>query len=552
MQIPDHTNIVHTTGNQGVESQKLQITGQDSTTTHNINAQQGPSLNKKVTSSAVIQGNIDNLPAAEKPRIQANTLSSFVQNVRDCISSGKRLLSTTINSIKTAGHTNTVPTEYNENSSEIPPKEIKSILRSFGYNNEKFVKYYKKYGDQIVDSDSLLKQINLIDDKKERKSAMRSFVRFQLNLIGNEVGVEGKVKLNKESSLIKLFMNKLKGISNKARLAGSGTRHLAHLKLSESLQQYTDSHNDIPKSYIKAYENGAIISALSLDKIDYEGILKEIKNGNPVCIPTGWQGHGVEITFSNGRIAYSNRGEGTKRPGMQIYEITNPDKIDVNFLKKIIAFRAKEMGKAAQYFEQGGMQKELGLGKPEIRINQKGQDVGNCAWASATSGLQAMLCMDTYPRLNLKPLFDEIDKMGPINGDNLNRAQKIAAEFKIIIENDLSECGALGCTNEHLEKLLAPLEELINLKPGVGEIVADNKAIINCRNALEMGLRRGAEARSEAIHAKWNNEHIKKECDFFINYLGECNSKNELFSKGEEAKLLEELYRKFPQAAHSV
>ncbi|MBA2367896.1 MAG: hypothetical protein H0V82_02595 [Candidatus Protochlamydia sp.] len=453
---------------------------------------------------------------------------------------------------------------FNKEEKTIPPKEVKSILKAcIKYKFSEFLKFYQKYGDQMVDSEYLLNQINLIKDSGERKSAIKHLLKFQLTMIGHSMSVGGKIKY-KETSFINSILN---NNTSKFKLEGSW-RHTQYLKLAQSLEQFALSNKNMGP-FLEAIKEGVLITNIPCDKIDYEEILKRVKEGKPVTIPTGWLKHAVNITISNGRLAYSNKGQRSdywQESGIKIYEIVDPNVITVDFLKKIISMRDKKFEEASVYFENPAcMVSDLGL-KELVFIRKSDQKVGNCAWASAKCSFHAMLAMDLELEkdLELEPLLEKYFDFKFINKvkdlENLEFNQNISLEYKKYIDKQLQSFEPNFIRSrpyQKLEMLSKNLDIYINFKRENGESDEDmfkrlptdfNYAVKDCYLGLTNQINAKKLLPATSIFKNWDVEHRKKEYEFFINFLKINNNSNQLISNNEELKLLGEVFYKFSKS----
>lgn len=290
------------------------------------------------------------------------------------------------------------------------PKELHRLLDSLPkslYKETTFNKMLSKYGGKIINPKYLLSQINLIQDRHSRNSAMNKMLELELKLIGHEFDVGGEIRIkNKRSnSFLKFIEQKIFGIdSRKVKLEGFD-RIKAHGKVADSMESFLcakrggkENLSEKEKMLLEALHKSVRYDESTLKARE---ILNDIKSGKPVTIPTGWQGHAVEVTIYNGLLCYSNRGDHGEgfQPGLHVYQI-NPDQIDLKFIKKLLVtssytpniytifHRKKEAKDRLKWFEHG-MIKELGA-VHLTTISKPPQRVGNCSFASAKCGAEAL------------------------------------------------------------------------------------------------------------------------------------------------------------------
>lgn len=144
-------------------------------------------------------------------------------------------------------------------------------------------------------------------------------------------------------------------------------------------------------------------------KIQYQ----TFEDNGLAMLHAGWSGHGVALTLHkhpNGKVYlyYCNRGaqghETDKKSIMfesdsnlmSCFEVTHPEKIDLNFFEEIFknssSPKKKNIKKAKTFLErQEGMFSLLGLERVPIHISKGLQKIGNCGWANQKGNLHAAL-----------------------------------------------------------------------------------------------------------------------------------------------------------------
>lgn len=293
------------------------------------------------------------------------------------------------------------------------PNEIHKLLDDLVSHSAKanFNKFISSYGSKVVNPDYLLSQIQLIHDKHSRNSALNKLVEFELKIIGHDFNIGGEIEIKnkKTHAFYKIIGQKVFGLnSRKVRMEGYD-RVKAHGKVADAMENFLctkrngkENLSEKETLIIEALHKSAGYDPKDLNAKAKE-ILNDIKSGKPVTIPTGWQGHAVEVTIHNGLMCYSNLGRSTKNfnHGMYVYKI-NPEKIDKKFIKKLlrtcsyypnaytILLRDAEVKDRMKWFESAkGMFGQL-EGEPVMTLLKQQQSVENCTFAAAKCGAEAL------------------------------------------------------------------------------------------------------------------------------------------------------------------
>lgn len=289
---------------------------------------------------------------------------------------------------------------------EMSPKEIHKALDNLNIINvntniKDFDVIVNKYGTKITNPNYLLAQINTIEDKHLRNSALNKLAQFQVKVLGLEFGIGGEfeIKNKKSNSFIKWIDHKIFGSTRTVPIDGY-ERAKSHAKVANSVENFSLAHpklteeigRDDVEKVIEALNKSAkyTIASKTIDTQAKE-ILEDIRKGNPVTIPTGWAGHAVEVTIYKGLLCYTDRGGGVD-PKLRVYQL-DTNNIDKAFIKKLLSKDTLITKERSNWFEsKNGMIKDLGAIEFG-RFQADSQEIGNCTMVSAQSGAEALLLL---------------------------------------------------------------------------------------------------------------------------------------------------------------
>jgi len=446
----------------------------------------------------------------------------------------------------------------------ITPKNVGEILKEMASNDGMDVKVlerlFKKYGAKVVDGSFLLQQVNSIVDEDQKKAALKHFVKFQLIALGHNFSIGGKIKLSPKNLL------KLKFKDTQVELEGWYQSN-THLKLLHSLQNHFEKASSSkldPEMKKTILESIATTITFREMKPDYEMLLQQWKEGKPIAIPTGWEGHAVEITLYKDYLVYSNRGQQTEEfvSGIHVYKIGKLDQINVDFLKKLHDCKGS-FKERAKYFEdptdKRGMHAKLDLkGPPIYSISKKNQSVGNCAWVSTKCGFQAELFL-----LHYEKLLDNIKKtveFGKYCDEKVKEFEKGFTRYDPKKENVgyikvFKDSLKYFITDEKLkdeiDKMENPYQQIQsdeNFKKRFIAAIRGNKDLVHkflLRTNKEQSIMDDAANLARRDFKNWDVDHRKSEWEFFCDFLSQQNSEGEILPNNVEFKILAQVFAKF-------
>lgn len=319
------------------------------------------------------------------------------------------------------------------NDRNMTASEIHHLLDDLTLSSNKhFNKLLRKHGGKIINPHYLLSQIHLIKDKHSRNSALNKFVEFELKILGHEMDIGGEITIkNKKSrSFLKMIEQKIFGQNARKVTLTGYERTKAHGKVADAMESFLSGKDPLILE--------ALNKSVRYDEKSAKQILEDIKNGKAVTIPTGWEGHAVEVTICNGYLCYSNSGESSEgfEKGIHVYQI-NPDKIDLKFINKLLqisshhpniytTFLRKAEAKERMKWFENDMVKEL-EGSHFRTIAKQPQWIGNCTFVSAKCGAEALeLVLDlNEPGLTVSEIYSRFEK-----------AEKNAQEFEFFVRKE--------------------------------------------------------------------------------------------------------------------
>lgn len=428
----------------------------------------------------------------------------------------------------------------------------------------------KLFNDELLlDSHFLLSQVFQIEDKSDKQEALREFFKFQLKMLGIEMGIDGQIethgeKINLSNGSVPFFTFSKMHLSLQRYMKNeSNPEILEALHDAASIMKEARDLN-IVWSYQEntLKEAGKILSPSAKERLQTEclelvnkmGFMEKMASGRPIVIPTGWVGHPSHALAVNLykdpdgtlRLSLSDKGgdEDTLeylQPGILIYQVPDPSLINENFFTKLLMlnFYDEEEGKA--YLALGRMIDELGL-EEEFYCPKQMQKASNCLWIAAKNSFQAQLLMQElyaqkslseFIRKNALDISIRIAKIINNNKQDPIDLDKIKREIKKYLL-------AIAPTQEkHLNKFLC-LIDLSLLRVSDSPVELDMQIKKRLRSIPSSVVKDNV----NLIYKEWAVTHREAEFEFFIGLLKQTASEH-LLSDSEEFKILSEMFYKF-------
>ncbi len=195
----------------------------------------------------------------------------------------------------------------------------------------------------------------------------------------------------------------LKGSFKDIDLEGFDNKQ-AQFEILDNIKTYlpnsTLMDNEEKEVVYKAYQRMLFYNKFSENelgkKAKAEAMFKDIENGLPVTIATGWPGHSVNVTLTKSYLIYTNKGSREKgRAGSTIYRIEKP--LTPEIIEEILK------GGTETFFTQELVEK---LELDNIRFHERvDQAVGNCVFASNKSFIKNILMILYFEKNTPYSLF---------------------------------------------------------------------------------------------------------------------------------------------------
>lgn len=232
--------------------------------------------------------------------------------------------------------------------------------------------------------------------------------RFELEGYGYILNAEGEfIELNYEGFILEFTIAMIKD-SIRRFISSYSTRHLKHYfsQLHAIMDAYSVAASLLQFQHLPALNEQ--------DKSQLQKLLK-----SPLLIlPAASRGHAMCFIRYHQWWAKIDRGENSLKEGsVNIYRITRPEVIDINFLQEFLYKK-----QSREYFHQI-INQQLGL-LPITQIPISSQITGNCSWANTQAAIPIALILQqlyenkTYSEkdtLNLYNTIVEWDKDRALN-----------------------------------------------------------------------------------------------------------------------------------------
>ncbi len=180
---------------------------------------------------------------------------------------------------------------------------------------------------------------------------------------------------------------------------------------TESLQAFTKlnafENSDPLKAEIFSalediYNNATMFTQYANTREAAEGALALFNEGKTVLLPSGWDGHFIDVILSKTQLLYivANSGERyhgespdyTPDPaGINFYQMYEPEKISAAFMNKVL----NNTDKTFLEFENAY---EYGVFERIEEISKQDQQFGNCSWESHRDAVEGLIYIELLNR----------------------------------------------------------------------------------------------------------------------------------------------------------
>lgn len=220
-----------------------------------------------------------------------------------------------------------------------------------------------------------------------------------------------------EFELRKLLVNnynlnaKLSEKGKTFKLAKGGRGRFGQAKIVELVKELKTQSADstILDDACEAIEKGTKKATGGPEKIS-----RQFNKGRTLIFSSGWSEHSVQVIFIGSYMLVTNRGEGRKKPSVQVYKIDRSQPLTQSAIKKL--------QKNNDPFEQGAkfiyeeLPNSLGYqpGQNDLisqvmmeKCQQSDQKMSNCWWVSSKSGVLGLLTIQALIKESSKPYESE-------------------------------------------------------------------------------------------------------------------------------------------------